>query len=59
MEITFFYFLVIAGTLSIMVVSVQKIYHDYILRENKKMDLEMKRIHEKSVNDYRERRDYR
>ena len=59
MEITFFYFLVIAGTLSIMVVSVQKIYHDYILRENKKIDLEMKRIHEKSVSDYRERRDYR
>ena len=59
MEVTFIYFLVIAGTLSVTVVSVQKIYHDYILRENKKMDLEMKRIHEKSVSDYRERRDYR
>lgn len=59
MEIAFFYFLVIAGTLSVMVVSVQKIYHDYILRENKKIDLEMKKIHEKSVSDYREHRDYR
>ena len=59
MEITFFYFLVIAGTISIIAVSAQKIYHNYILRENKKMDLEMKKIHEKSVSDYRERRDYR
>lgn len=59
METAFFYFLVIAGTLSIIAVSVQKIYHDYTLMTNKKIDLEMKKIHEKSVSDYRDRRDYR
>ena len=59
MEMTFFYFLVIAGTLSVIAVSAQKIYHDYTIMMNKKMDLEMKKIHEKSVSDYRDRRDYR
>ena len=59
METAFLYFLVSAITIAIVAISAQKMYHDYILRENKKMDLEMKKIHEKSVNDYRERRDYR
>ena len=59
METAFFYFLVIAGTLSVIAVSAQKIYHDYTVMTNKKMDLEMKKIHEKSVSDYRDRRDYR
>ena len=59
MEMTFFYFLVIAGVLSVIAVSAQKIYHDYTIMMNKKMDLEMKKIHEKSVSDYRDRRDYR
>lgn len=59
METAFFYFLIIAGTLSIIAVSVQKVYHDYTVMMNKKMDLEIKKIHEKSVSDYRDRRDYR
>lgn len=59
MGTAFFYFLVIAGTLSVIAVSAQKIYHDYTVMMNKKMDLEMKKIHEKSVSDYRDRKDYR
>lgn len=59
METAFFYFLVIAGTLSVIAVSAQKIYHDYTVMKNKQMDLEMKKIHEKSVSEYRDRRDYR
>jgi hypothetical protein len=63
MGTAFFYFLVIAITLSVIApaiaISAQKMYHDYTVMMNKKMDLEMKKIHEKSVSDYRDRRDYR
>lgn len=58
MDFTFLYFLSIVLLLGFLAWCAQKAFVAWTTYMNKKMDLEMKKIHEKSVSDYRERRDY-
>lgn len=58
MNWTILYFIITATLIGFLAWCAQKAFVAWTVYMNKKMDLEMKKIHEKSVSDYRERRDY-